>query len=91
MKKEHIGIKELVETIDRLGTGGGGSVEVTGTWRGERCSIMVQQTEWHDSPVCLVGGYGHDVSAMRPGDVAETLHCVIGNYLDGDTFSVENL
>jgi uncharacterized Fe-S cluster-containing protein len=91
MKKENISIKELVDIVDRLGAEGGGSVEVTGTWKGKPCSIIVAQTEWHDSQVCLVGGYGQDVSAIRPDDVSETLHCVIGNYLDGDKFSVESL
>jgi hypothetical protein len=91
MKKENINITELVSIIDRLGAEGGGSVEVTGTRRGKPCSVMVQQTEWHDTPVCLVGGYGHEVTSIQPAEVTNVLHCVIGNYLDGETFSVETM
>lgn len=89
MNRNHLTIKEIVAIVDQLGTDGGGSIEVTGTWKGQPNSIWIEQTEWHDSPVCLVGGNGNDVSSLNPNDVSSVLDCVIGNYLDGDTFSIE--
>lgn len=91
MRRENIDIRELTAIIDRLGAEGGGTVEITGTRRGVPRTIVAQQTEWHDSPVCLVGGYGHEVSSIRPSDVSGVLHCVIGNYLDVESFSVKPL
>lgn len=87
--KRNISMKELTEVVDQLGTDGGGSIEITGTWRGKPRSIWVEQTKWHDTPVCLVGGNGHEVSTLCPEDVPGFLYCVIGNYLDGDKYSYE--
>ena len=81
-------IKELTAFVENLGLNSGGGIDVTGTWKGEPRTIRVEQTEWHDSPVCLVGGYGNDVSVVNPDDLASGFDCVIGNYLDSDTFSV---
>ncbi len=83
-----ISLKELTEAVEQLGADGGGSMEITGTWRGKPRSIWVEQTEWHDTPVCLVGGNGHEVSTIRPQDVPGLLHCVLGNYFDCETFLI---
>lgn len=83
-----ISMKELTEAVDKLGTDGGGSIEITGTWRGKPRSIWVEQIEWHETPVCLVGGNGHEVSTIRPQDVPGLLYCVLGNYFDCETFSI---
>lgn len=90
-EKRNMSMKELTEAVDQLGANGGGSMEITGTWRGKQRSIWVEQTHWHQTPVCLVGGNGHEVSAIHPRDVTGFLYCVIGNYLDGDTFSHETM
>lgn len=83
-----ISMKKLTEAIHQLGIDGGGSMEVTGTWRGKPRSIWVEQTEWHGTPVCLIGGNGNEVSSLHPRDVPFVVDCVIGNYLDCETFSI---
>lgn len=87
--KRDISMKELTKAVEQLGADGGGSMEITGTWRGKPRSIWVEQTEWHETPVCLIGGNGHEVSTLEPREVHGLLYCVIGNYLDGETFSYE--
>lgn len=85
-----ISMKELTEAIHQLGIDGGGSMEVTGTWRGKPRSIWVEQTEWHGTPVCLIGGNGNEVSSLHPRDVPFVVDCVFGNYLDGESFIINN-
>lgn len=83
-----VSIKELVRYVDCLGTEGGGAIDVTGTWKGEVRTIRIEQTEWSETEVCLVGGYGNEVSALNPNIVSSVLDCVIGNYLDGETYHI---
>lgn len=85
-----ISMKELTEAVHQLGINGGGSMEVTGTWRGKPRSIWVEQTEWHETPVCLIGGNGNEVSSLHPRDVPFVVDCVFGNYLDGESFIINN-
>lgn len=85
-----ISMKELTEAVHQLGINGGGSMEITGTWRGKPRSIWVEQTEWHGTPVCLVGGNGNEVSSLHPRDVPFVVDCVFGNYLDGELFIINN-
>lgn len=85
-----ISMKELTEVVDKLGTDGGGAIEITGTWRGKPRSIWVEQIEWHETPVCLIGGNGNEVSSLHPRDVPFAVDCVIGNYLDGESFIINN-
>lgn len=81
-------ISQVVEAVQKLGEEGGGVIEVSETKKIQPCSIWIEQIEWHDTPVCLVGGNGYEVSALHPRNVPYVLDCVIGNYLDGDTFSI---
>lgn len=78
---------ELVERVVRLGTDGG-FIDVTGTWRGKSRTIRIEQTEFRETPVCLIGGYGNEVSSLHPSDVPRILDCVLGNYLDCETYTV---
>lgn len=87
-EKESITMKELIKAVDDLGREGGGSITVTGTWRGQPRIICIEQTEWHETPVCLIGGYGNEVSSLHPRDVPFVLDCVLGNYFDCETFSI---
>lgn len=51
---------------------------------------MVAQTEWYDTPVCFVGGYGNPVAAIVRDKVAEKLPDVLDDYFDRDSvFTVE--
>ena len=86
---KNLTIKELTAKVVELGDNGGGDFDITGTWKGKPKTIHVEQTEWYETPVCLVGGYGNEVSAIDPDNVASVFDCVIGNYLDGETFSIE--
>lgn len=81
--------EELVALIDKIGYNSGGEIEVTGLNGGESFSIMVAQTEWFDTPVCLMGGYGNPVTAIDRDEVAEKLPGVLNDYFDKDsTFTV---
>ena len=81
---------ELVALIDRIGCNSGGEFEVTGLNGGESHSVMVAQTEWYDSPVCFVGGYGNPVEAIVRDKVAENLPDVLDDSFDSDSvFTVE--
>lgn len=89
MDTTQISVKELVVAVCRLGENGGGVVEITGTWKGKPRTIWIEQIEWHETPVCLIGGNGQEVSAAHPRDVAFALDCILGNYLDGETVSMK--
>ena len=69
--------EELVALIDRIGCNSGGEIEVTGLNGGENVSVIVAQTEWYDTPVCFVGGYGNSVAAIDFDDVAKKLPGVL--------------
>ena len=63
---------------------------MTGLNGGESHSVMVAQTEWYDTPVCFVGGYGNPVAAIVRDKVAEKLPDVLDDYFDRDSvFTVE--
>lgn len=82
--------EELVALIERIGCNSGGEIEVTGLNGGENVSIIVTQTEWYDTPVCFVGGYGNPVAAIVRDKVAEKLPGVLDDYFDrGSAFTVE--
>lgn len=82
--------EELVALIERIGCNSGGEIEVTGLNGGENVSIIVAQTEWYDTPVCFVGGYGNPVAAIVRDKVAEKLPGVLDDYFDrGSVFTVE--
>jgi len=81
---------KIVALIDRIGCNSGGEFEVTGLNGGESHSVMVAQTEWYDTPVCFVGGYGNPVAAIVRDKVAEKLPDVLDDYFDRDSvFTVE--
>lgn len=81
---------ELVTLIDKIGYDSGGEIEVTGLNGGESFSVMVAQTEWYDTPVCFVGGYGNPVAAIVRDKVAEKMPGVLDDYFDRDSaFTVE--
>lgn len=88
--KDNLSMKELVEMVSQLEIGGG-AIEVTSTWRNGPRTICIEQTQWHGTPVCLVGGNGNEVSSLHPRDVPFVLSCVLGNYLDGETFAIKSL
>lgn len=83
-----ITMKELVGRVVSLGERGGGVIEIRGTWRHKPRSIRIEQTEWCETPVCLIGGYGNEVSTLHPRDVPRVLDCILGNYLDGESISI---
>lgn len=87
--EEKLSEKELIQVVCQLNSGG--VIEVSGTWRSRPRSIFIEQTQWHDTPVCLIGGNGHEVSALHPRDVPFFLDCVLGNYLDSDTFTIKHV
>lgn len=51
--------EELAAQIDKIGHKSGAEIEVTGLNGGEEFTIMIVQTEWYETPVCLIGGYGN--------------------------------
>lgn len=77
--------EELVALVDRIGCNSGGEIEVTGLHGSEKTSVMVAQTEWYDTPVCFVGGYGNSVTAIDCNEVAEKLPGVLDDYFDKDS------
>lgn len=77
--------EELVRFVDHLGHNSGGEIEVTGLNGGEDFSIMIAQTEWHDSPVCLVGGYGGTVVVIDRDDVETRLAAILDDFFDNDS------
>ena len=84
--------EELVALLDRIGCNSGGEIEVTGLNGGENVSVIVAQTEWYDTPVCFVGGYGNSVAAIDFDDVAKKLPGVLDDYFDKDTvFTVKEI
>lgn len=92
MEQERITLEKLVEQVDNMGSQGGGEIEVTGLNGEEDFSIMIAQTEWHDSPVCLVGGYGGTVVAIDRDDVKTRLAAVLDDFFDnGSTFTILKL
>lgn len=76
---------ELVALIDKIGYDSGGEIEVTGRNGGEDLSIVIAQTEWYDTPVCFVGGYGNPVAAICYDEVTEKLPGVLDDYFDSDS------
>lgn len=88
MDTKEIQVKEVVEIVTRLRAEGGGAIRVTGKWKGKPRVIRIEQTVWCQTPVCLIGGYGNEVSALHPRDVPFVLNCVLGNYLDDPSFIV---
>lgn len=86
MEKQKIYTKdELAALIDKHGNNSGGEIEVTGSNGGENFSIMVEQTEWYDTPVCLIGGYGNHVAAIGRDEVVEKLPAILDDYFDKDS------
>lgn len=84
--------EELVALIGRIGRNSGGEIEVTGLNGGENFSIVVAQTEWYDTAVCFVGGYGNSIVAIDFDKVAEKLPGVLDDYFDNNsTFTVLEL
>lgn len=92
MEQKNYTKEELVALIDRIGCNSGGEIEVTGLNGGEEHSVMVAQTEWYDTPVCFVGGYGNSVAAIDFDDVAKKLPGVLDDYFDKDSvFTVKEI
>lgn len=85
MKPENYTRDELVALIDRMGYDSGGEIEVMGLNGREEFSVMVAQTEWFDTIVCFVGGYGNPVRAIGRDEVAEKLPAVLDDYFDKDS------
>lgn len=92
MKTKTYTKEELVALIGRIGCNSGGEIEVTGRNGGEELSIVVAQTEWYDTAVCFVGGYGNSVVAIDFDEVAEKLPGVLDDYFDRDSiFTVKEI
>lgn len=85
--KRPVSMKELVTAVTRLE--GGGAIDVVGQWRGKDRKIRIEQTVWCQTPVCLIGGYGHEVSSLHPRDVQYVLYCVLGNYIESPYYITE--
>lgn len=82
-------MKELVAIVTRFRGQGGGAVDVLGQWRGKDRIIRIEQTVWCQTPVCLIGGFGHEVSSLHPRDVPFVLYCVLGNYVEPPLYIIK--
>lgn len=85
-------IQQLVQYVNDVGNTGGGALEVTGVSNGEDITIVIDQNEWNDTPVCFVGGYGHVVKTIKTEEVPENLPDILDYYFDkGATFKINRL
>ena len=92
MEQKTLTLQELVRRVHDMGYNGGGEIEVTGMNNDEEFAIIIAQTEWHGSPVCLVGGYGGTVVAINRDDVKTRLDTVLDDFFDKEsTFTVNDL
>lgn len=83
--------KELVQYVDNMGQQGGGEIEVKGICQGEYVTIIIDQNEWHDTPVCFIGGYGHPVRTIKTDKVSKKLPDILNHYFDPDTEFIVDL
>lgn len=84
--------EELVALIEQIGCNSGRGIEVTGQNGGENLTIVIAQTEWYDTPVCFVGGYGNPVAAIGHDEVTEKLPGMLDDYFDKDSvFTIEEI
>lgn len=82
---------ELVALVDEIGDDSGGKIGVTGRNGGENLTIVIARTEWYDTPVCFVGGYGNPVAAIARNEVTQKLPDVLDDYFDRDSvFTVDS-
>lgn len=85
-------IQQLVQYVNDVGNTGGGALEVTGVSNGEDITIVIDQNEWNDTPVCFVGGYGYVVKTIKTEEVLENLPDILDYYFDkGATFKINRL
>lgn len=73
--------KELVQYVYDMGGYDGGSIEVSGHLGNEEETIVIDQNEWYDTPVCFIGGYGKPVKAIRQDKVLLELPDILDEYL----------
>lgn len=91
MKRKKIYTKdELIALIDKIGYNNGREIEVTGQNGGENLTIVIAQTEWYDTPVYFVGGYGNPIAAIGRDEIAEKLPGVLDDYFDRDSVFMVN-
>lgn len=83
--------KELVQYVDNMGQQGGGEIEVKGICQGEYVTIIIDQNEWHDTPVCIIGGYGHPVRTIETDEISKKLPDILNHYFDPDTEFIVDL
>lgn len=85
-------MQQLVQYVNNLENTGGGALEVTGTCNEEDITIVIDQNEWNDTPVCFVGGYGQVVKTVETDKVLEHLPDILDYYFDKDSiFKVNKL
>ncbi|MCD8251912.1 MAG: hypothetical protein LUD40_07950 [Phocaeicola dorei] len=85
-------MQQLVQYVNDLGNTGGDALKVKGTCNGEDITIVINQNEWNDTPVCFVGGYGQVLKTVETEKVLEDLPGVLDYYFDKNTsLTVERL
>lgn len=85
-------MQQLVQYVNNLGNTGGGALEVTGASNGEEITIVIDQNEWNDTPVCFVSGYGQVVKTVETEKVLENLPDILDYYFDkSTTFKINRL
>lgn len=82
--------EELVHYVNDMGHQGGGEIEGKGKCHGENITIIIDQNEWHDTAVCIFGGYGHYVTTIGTEEILQKMPDILDLYFDHDTtFIVE--
>lgn len=78
--------------MNNLEKTGGGAPEVTDASNGEEITIVIDQNEWNDTPVCFVGGYGQVVKTVETEKVLENLPDILDCYFNkSSTFKINKL
>lgn len=83
--KRTMNMQELIQLVNKLAFNSGGALKVSGIQDGIEYALIIDQTEFNDTPVCLIGGLGNHVEAISPYDTEKNLPAVLGRYFDPDT------
>lgn len=83
--KRTMNMQELIQRVDRLAYNSGGAVEVCGIRNGKENALIIDQNEFNDSPVCLIGGLGNPVVTINPYNAEKELPGVLEKYFDPDS------
>lgn len=85
-------LDELVHYVNDLNNIGGGTLEILGKNNEEDITIIIDQNEWYDSAVCMIGGNGNPVKTIGTEKVLQELPKVLDYYFDKDTsFTVSRI